>query len=314
MKLSELVSYRMLLEELTPVDKYSCVDSVLEPITNAIDQSAMVPIQFKTDIKNKVFQVKNSLMDFSKSLDEVKKHVNQMIESLEPIQLQRSYQLYDQGLASDSTDLILNRRFVLDEKNSKFVESRIKIYSNWKFPGLIIRPGLETWIDSMVALDPLYIVDSRYDLLEPAIQRFNHQYQDRLRCYTATDNLDHCMLIRVPDHQIGVVLAYNFFHYKPFEIVRAYLTEIYNKLRPGGVMLFTFNDCDRWGGVANAERFYMCYTPGRMVKSLLKNLGFEIITSHIIDNAVTWMEIKKPGELASLRGGQALAKVVAKVQ
>ena len=91
--------------------------------------------------------------------------------------------------------------------------------------------------------------------------------------------------------------------------MRAYLTEIYQKLRPGGVMAFTFNDCDRAGAVKNAENFFMCYTPGSMLQSLCESLGFVMRYRYDVDAATTWMELEKPGIKPSLRGGQALAEL-----
>ena len=76
-------------------------------------------------------------------------------------------------------------------------------------------------------------------------------------------------------------------------------------------MAFTFNDCDRAGGVELVERHFMCYTPGSMIVALCESLGFEIQQRYQIDASNTWLELQRPGELTSLRGGQSLAKIVA---
>ncbi len=91
--------------------------------------------------------------------------------------------------------------------------------------------------------------------------------------------------------------------------MRGYLGEIYAKLRPGGVLAFTFNDADRRGAVDLAERNMNCYTPGRLVTGICENLGFKIEQKHIISAAATWIELRKPGIKPSLRGGQALAEL-----
>jgi len=117
----------------------------------------------------------------------------------------------------------------------------------------------------------------------------------------------------LPDDQLGFVMAWNFFHYKPFEVIKQYLTEVYKKLRPGGVFAFSINDGDLAGGVANAERMFMCYTPGSMIMSISERIGFSIELRHELDRAVTWIELQRPGERSSLRGGQALASIIPKV-
>jgi len=123
------------------------------------------------------------------------------------------------------------------------------------------------------------------------------------------ESSERTMLHDLPDNQFGFCLAYNFFHYKPFEIMRGYLNEIHAKLRPGGVLAFTFNDGDRRGAVDLAERNMNCYTPGRLVTAICEKLGFEIEQKHIISAAATWIELRKPGVKTSLRGGQALAEL-----
>lgn len=312
MKLSEIARYRELIDRLTPQDGELYIKESLEPITQAIAESSLSTDQDRIQIIDRINDVQRSMSDFSHAVAEIKQKIITTIEQIEPTYLKNSYDLYDNNMRNDSVDLILNRRIMLDQANQAYVESRIQKYSQWRFPGLIIRPGLESLINYMVALDPLYVFDTTYDLLENAKQNFNPLYRDRVRWCTGAEELNSHMLDQVPDDQIGFALVYNFFHYKPFEIIRAYLTEIRSKLRPGGTLVFTFNDSDRWGGVELAERYYMCYTPGRLVKSLLENLGLEITDFRVFDNATSWIEVRRPGELSSLRGGQTLAKVIAK--
>ena len=83
-------------------------------------------------------------------------------------------------------------------------------------------------------------------------------------------------------------------------------------MRPGGVFAFSINDGDLAGGVANAERMFMCYTPGSMIISISQMIGFSLELRHELDRAVTWIELQRPGEKSSLRAGQALAKVIHK--
>ena len=200
----------------------------------------------------------------------------------------------------------------MDEDTEKILKARIGNFSGWQYPAMIMRPGLEDFIDNMVSFDPLYLVDTRYDLLTPACLRFNEQYQTRLRLYTIQESIEHDILGKLPDGQFGVCLVYNFFNYKPFEVLKKYLNEIFKKLKPGGTLAMTFNDCDNWRAVDLVERHFCCYTPGYLVKELLQTIGYEPVFSYNNDNNSTWIEVKKPGTLFSLRGGQALAKVIPK--
>mgnify|MGYP003323057122 FL=1 len=164
----------------------------------------------------------------------------------------------------------------------------------------------------MVPLDPLYVVDSSRDLIEPAISEFTPEYQRRLRPYVINDYSNDKILYRLPDNQFGFVFAYNYFNFKPIEIIEKFLHELYQKLRPGGAVIFTYNECDLSPGVGAVEHNWMCYTPGRRIRVIADLIGFEIINNHIGINDIAWFELKKPGEIESIRGGQSLAKIIPK--
>ena len=185
-------------------------------------------------------------------------------------------------------------------------------HADWHYPAMILRPGLESWIQDLVALDPLYLVDTRASLLEPCLATFPPEYRNRLRSYVVPDTDQDLRLHQLPQGQMSLVLAYNYFHYKPLEVIRRLLAEIYDCLRPGGTVMFTFNDCDRAGAVELAERNYMCYTPGRLILASAELQGYEVMHTYTMDAAATWVELRRPGVLHNLRGGQTLAKIVAK--
>jgi SAM-dependent methyltransferase len=112
--------------------------------------------------------------------------------------------------------------------------------------------------------------------------------------------------------QFGFVCAFRYFEFKPWEVLQQYLDEIFALLRPGGTLLFSFNDCDNWRAVGLTEHHFCCYTPGRLVREHSRKLGYEITHEHD-DAGTTWLELRKPGTLDSIRGAQALAVVFGKV-
>jgi SAM-dependent methyltransferase len=120
------------------------------------------------------------------------------------------------------------------------------------------------------------------------------------------------VLATMPDNQFGLCLAFNFFEFTPIEVLEQYLKNIFNKLRPGGILAMTFNDCDRAHCVALVEKNFCFYTPGQRVKATAKSIGYRQIFSWTDMGNLTWLELRKPGELESIRGGQTLAKIVNK--
>jgi hypothetical protein len=109
-----------------------------------------------------------------------------------------------------------------------------------------------------------------------------------------------------------LIFAYNYFNYKPIEVINRYLEELFNKLRPGGSLIMTYNDCDQDHGVQLAEKNFMCYTPGQHIVNRAENVGLELFAQHTGQGDLSWFEFKKPGHIQSLRGGQTLAKIMPK--
>jgi hypothetical protein len=313
MKLSELVSYRRLLDEMTPNQAIEGLRHQLEPVVDRVRTSEIRLEDNRPQLEQAYQNSLQSIEHFLQCLDRVKQDLDHKIASQEPLYFARSYDIYNESTQHDSPDHIMNRQLNLSGPAQEFLRSRMQFYSNWQHPGILIRPAREPWIEHLVACDPLYVLDTSYAMFEPTKNKFNSKYLHRVRWYIITDSEDQEMLPTIPKNQFGFCLAYNFFHYKPLQILRRYLEEIYQKLKPGGTLAFTFNDCDRGGGVILVENNSGCYTPARMIRSLIELIGYTITLEYQIDAASTWIEIKKPGELASLRGGQALATIRPKI-
>jgi hypothetical protein len=312
MKLSRLVAYLDQLRLHQPEPAVQSLAKTLGPVLHLISSQDIKFPNLEQLVAQRHQEILDSIDDFNHGVRLVEQEVQALIDSIEPSYFSNSYRLYDQEMVHDSIDLILNRRPDLADQTRDFILSRIKLRTDWRRPGLVIRPGLEDWIEDLVALDPLYLVDTDIQLLAPARERFNSVYRRRLCCYNVHENSTRSIMHQLPRGQIGFVLVYNFFNYKPFEVIKDYLTELYDIMSPGGVLAMSFNDCDRVGGVELFERNFMCYTPGRLIKSLAEKLGFEVLQEYHIDAASTWLELRKSGVYSSIRGGQTLGKVLPK--
>ena len=312
MKLSQIVAYKNLLDSMTPLETMAVAHDKLAPILHQVQTSGIQHDYLTNKLDQTYRQILSNLDSFDQTIDLVKLELERMIKQLEPPYYVNSHELYKEMTAYDSTEYILNRMMSVDEPGISYITGRIQLYSDWKHAGMIIRPGRENWINHLVGCDPLYLVDQSLELLEPSILRFNDQYQRRLRSYKVQESFDDNILTQLPDNQFGFCLVYNFFNYKPIEIFKQYLTEIYTKLKPGGTLAFTFNDGDQQGAVELAERNFICYTPGREVMKHIESLGFFVKQQFKISSACLWVELQKPGSLTTLRGGQTLAKLVYK--
>lgn len=310
MKLSELVAYRNQLNRLNIDDARTQTDLSVNLIRHLVNTKDFDAGNIKQQIKSQHDDLKQKFDEFDSVLELARCEAQKEIDVKEQFWLTETQRLYTQEMVNDSNEHILNRRPALLPEHDNIIRARIKNFSNYLYPAMIIRPGLEAFIQDMVSFDPLYLIDQNQEMLFPSILQFPEQYQRRLRPYTVTESDSQGILWQLPSNQFAMCLAYNFFNFKPLPVIEQWLTDIYEKLRPGGRLMMTFNDCDNEKAVRLAENYYACYTPGRMLRSMAERIGFEI---HFVwnDNVpATWIELQKPGTLVSVRGGQALAKVV----
>jgi SAM-dependent methyltransferase len=313
MKLSTLVNYYNQLDSLSIVPTHDLFTQQSKKIFHEINSQPLQPDELLAQLTACEKTVADSFQQYEQLLSHTKQQVKNLITESEKSWFVESYRLYDEEMSSETVEEIQARTIKnISEDTKNFYLARIAKYNSWKHAAIILRPGFEPYLNHMVGCDPLYVVDTRHELLEPALSQHNEVYQQRLRPYVVSEREDQQILCQLPNNQIGFVLAYNFFNFRPFEIIRRYLQEIYTKLQPGGVLAMTINDCERDKAVMLVEQHFCCYTPGYLVCDLAESLGYEIILTWNDLGPSTWLELKKPGNFESVRGGQTLAKTIPK--
>jgi len=313
MKLSDLIEHRYTVERLD-------TNGTLTEFKKQIDLLINDTISFKSGLDDSQQNLTSSrdkvlieLENFMNNIEAYKKELNTLIRAQEIPYIQKSYQLYEESKNDDPEyiiDRFLYKTLIHRDEIKLHFKSRIDINSSWEFPGMFIRPETGELIDTIIACDPLYIVDDYRQLFDSVKRKWTTEFQDRLR-YKLLDTQSTKKFKGFPSNQFGLIVALNYFNFIPLDIMKNYFLEIYDLLRPGGVFMFTYNNCDLPGNVRNVEKSMYSYTPGILVESLCTGIGFEIVQSiDYQDTNVSWLEIKKPGELKSMRGGQALAKII----
>lgn len=313
MKLSDIVEFRNQLDKFDMSRAKIQMIKEIENIKHTIDTTEPHFDDLAEELSNTFGKVSKSIDSFGAGLNKIRQRLQDTIQSVETDLLKKSVDLYREGL-NDSCEYILSRQPEITDDQREFIRGRINAHADWKKVGLIIRPGNEEWVRQMVALDPLYIVDTHPELLTPAMKKFNRTYQSRLRSYVVNERSPRPILFSLPKYQFGAVLVYNFFNYKSIDIVERYLTELYGIMERGGKLMMTINDCDRSHGVRNAENNFCCYTTRSRVLDIAGSLGYETVRIDFLDGANTWIELKKPGERRSTRGGQVLVQIKSKVE
>lgn len=310
MKLSQLVNYRNQLKALSLASMQHTVQYDVDKVLHLAGNHPVATQEFFLQLKQNGQLITNAIENFQQELLHLKQDIDRLIGNEETSYFLRSYDLYAEISNETPAD-------VLDRQNTPpttvdYIRSRVQRLNTWQYPAMILRPGNEVFINDMVACDPLYLVDIKHELLTPALDLYNVTYQQRLRTYVIDEHGQEPMLKKLPDGQFGLILAYNYFNFRPFEVIRQWLAELWKKLKPGGMLLITFNDCDNDKAVMLAEQNYCCYTPGYLLKQLAQTLGYEILHEWSDHGPSTWLELQRPGSFVSLRGGQTLAKVIPK--
>lgn len=311
MKLRDVVAYKNLLDSVSA--DAECKEAVrqLDSILHVVANHELKFGSFDQTLANDFNAIVNGLGAYAFTLDQLRKRLDDEIEAQEPEYFRDSKRFFDHEQPFETNEYILNRRLGIDPDSNILLRSHLRNLGDWRLPGLIFRPGRETFIEDMVPLDPLYLVDQHQDLLAPSVSSFAPEYQRRLRQYIVNDRQDGPILADLPQNQFGLIFAYNYFNFKPIELIRRYITEMFDVMRPGGTLIMTYNNCDRAQGVGLAERGFMCYTPKKYIVQHAENVGFDLTFNHDGQGDLSWLEFVKPGKIESIRGGQTLAKIVA---
>jgi len=310
--LSYFVKYIETIKDIDLDTSLTEISKELNVVINILQKSA-----FNKDAIDKLHSKQHEIVDelkkFNQLVSNYKVEATAKLRNDEKSYLAESYKLYEDASTQDTPAYILDRALfgalIYKNKVKEYLTKRIQANSSWKYAGMFIRPEHGEFVNEMTASDPLYIVDDNITLLEPTKKLWNEHYQSRVR-YNVINNSRSEIFKNFPKKQFGLIVAVDYFNYTPVEVIRNYFTELYELLMDGGIVVFTYNNCNLPIAVKNFEKLQYSYTPKSLIMPLLELIGFEIIEdySHIESN-VSWLEIKKPGKLSTIRGGQCLGRI-----
>ena len=310
MNLSNLLAYKATLENLDVIRTESNVLQYVEQ-NNKLLHTTLLNAGLKEKIQNSSNIILDELARMRLSIEYEKKLVEEMIDNFHDEYDKKSDEIYE-GSKNDTAEYIFERH----KENSLFAnkeiwesfKSRLSLYVSWQKAGLEIHPMYGQVTDLIKGCDPLYLCDTGDQMLFYTKQLWHAKYQARLRYYTFNES-DDKPLNALPNEQFGFIVSVAYFNYKPIKILKKFLINCYDLLCPGGVIMFTYNNCDLSTGVDNVDHAFATYAPKHIVQMILENIGYEVITSIDESNNCSWFEAQKPGERKSMRGGQTLAEI-----
>ena len=159
MKLSELVN---LYNQLCAMDVnhiHSNIARDTNKIAHLVDTNQEVCQVHTSPVHQSISQIMDSVNHFGATVETLKKHLAELILNAEEHWLAEAEKLYRNEMIHDEEEYILNRRVDIPHYEADVLLTRIRSHVDWRFPGLIIRPGLNEFPTTLVDSDPLYIVD-----------------------------------------------------------------------------------------------------------------------------------------------------------
>jgi len=280
------------------------------------NQSRLVELakNIDNDLSTKILNIATQNENLYTYLDDVSNHVANLLIEIQTQIDQLASKLfsnnYELELTCDSIERVRNVRKIAPDTNFKLtLTQRINLYSNWQYPALEIGCRDGEWTKYLVASDPLYIADSFDEFLVLAVEQFPDIYQGRVRKYKIVEN---CKIKNLPANQFGLIFSYNYFNYLSLDSIKQYLHQAMDWLRPGGKIVFTYNNADLPSAAAYAESFFMTYVPKGILQPMAESLGFETTFSYDFDPAFSLIEFKKPGQLKSTKLAQTAGEIKVK--
>ena len=312
MKLSTLVGQRQGLKDVTTSDIKELVNNTLTKIITDINNVGIDTNEYTAKLTKVKQQLAENFSIFEEELIHFTQDLNREISEQGRQYYEKSQEVYDTAKENDSSaytaDRFLFSRYINRDDIKETFLSRLELYSSWKHPALFIRPEQGDYVEPFLSNDPMYIADESDELLSLVKNKWTNAYQSRIR-YRCIREHRADFLSYFPKSQFGVIVAYNFFNFKPLDTVKRYLLGFLELLKDGGIVVFTYNNCDLKNAVIQVENAYNSYIPKSTLVPLAEAIGFEVVESFDLETNVSWIELKKPGELTSIRGGQALALI-----
>lgn len=313
MRLSELVKLKAdLLRIQCEVNDYLNNSTELAHAENFINALSEIEFTFSKDISTFFQSLKKEQQSLMSNLYKQIRQIEEQIDQKSSNMLSKGYTINGAEACSVITPELerLNRISQVDPEIKNLVKAQIFLKTQPKFPCLEIGPGDGQWTEYLVAADPLYLLDIHKEFLDFTISKFPGAYQPRIRPYTLIEAeiKDH-LLEKLPQAQFGFVFAWDVFTYFTPDYFEKYLNSAFQILKPGGSILFNYNNCEIYQNVKYAETGFQSWMPKYLLEKIVKQIGYDIEKHSNIGN-VHWVIIRKPGSLTTIKATQALGRIV----
>lgn len=304
MKLHELVQLR---NELQKAIDFDSVGNEVAKNKQSLSQLYTISSEHYHPILNELIAEQEKIdliLTNNKELLQLKlNQVNKDINYLTNKFFNENYQL--ECKFSDVSSVRQYRYLYINSDADTLLVNKIRQYSTWEYPALEIGCRDGEWTKHLVSSDPLYIADDFPEFINKTVSQFTVEYQARLRKYPIVDY----KIPKLPVNQFGFIFSFNFFNYLSLDTIKQLLIQAHSWMRPGGTMLFTYNNADMSASAGLCDSYVMTYVPKSMLVPMIESLGFDIVETKDFEPSTSWIEIRKPGILQTVKAHQALGEI-----
>ena len=167
MKLSDLVGYLNLLDSNELAPDYHAAVKRFHEIGHVVANHAVQVDEYGNAFTEKINNIAREFQHAQTALDDLKANVREQISALEPAQYQASQRLYEEEMCYETNEYILNRRLSIDPDSRLLLIGRLLQYTDWRLPGLIMRPGREKFIEDLIFKRINHLINLSKRLLKP---------------------------------------------------------------------------------------------------------------------------------------------------
>lgn len=315
--ISSLVNYKNHISRLR--NNSSLRDSIMVSI-NEFNNTSLLELPEK-DIINKLLNIYDNLYSSSielyKTLDDIISMIDTSIDTM-CLEAEKDPSYRDKFNEFSWPVGTLDPYDTGDQQHLKDLQQQLTLHTIWQYPGLQLYPQSKQWTDIMLASEPVYLVALNKGLLHSIIEPYPALYQNRLRLYATglNETIVDRSLKFLPQNQFGYVVMWNISLYLLSEYLEQYLRSIFDILRPGGICVVNFNNCDILSSAKLAEDGIFSFMTTRIIKKMCEDIGFEsIIFKDVELNNVTyshmsWVELRKAGVLTTSKLHPTMAKII----
>jgi len=292
----------LMLRKLNQFDLELANDLDLRASTIEHDKRLFKEKTHHDNLIKSIQELSTSLENYHSNLTELKDYIQTRLRHNEVKLIQEDYKNYESFSATIEERIALRKSF--SEKLNTYIYGLKNSTSNWQYAGVDLYPTDPKFTREIVSSDPTYVIaDSQlHDIVS---KEFNDFFASRrLRKYGAIQDL--------PDAGIGVAYCFGKYECMPIDPIKDEASILFDKMLPGGVFYFTYNNCEYRPSLEFCNGF-RAYQTESIITGMMYGIGFDKLDNKVFDDGV-WnvMVVKKPGELKSQKQATPSIEIVEK--